>query len=248
MQYFEGDGKMRYYDSPAWGEWCRRVYGIDLKQIGAVTQDELALLFHAVRLSPDSRILDIGSGPGHMTAAVSEHYSSAVTGIDIDESAIIHAKVTFSDRPLLSFEIADGNTLSFAESYFDMICFFDTLYFTGTAENLGRLLDKSLLMLKPGGILAIYWSRNPMDTAQESENTLVASWGAENRVACRIFDLTDSNKAFWRKAMAEIHAMEAELREEIPETYQQVLQECIHADINAESLRRWLFVFTKALA
>jgi hypothetical protein len=23
---------IRYYESPAWGEWCRRVYGIDLKQ------------------------------------------------------------------------------------------------------------------------------------------------------------------------------------------------------------------------
>jgi hypothetical protein len=29
MQYDEGKGKMRYYESPVWGEWCRRVYGIN---------------------------------------------------------------------------------------------------------------------------------------------------------------------------------------------------------------------------
>ena len=148
MQYFEGEGKIRYYESPAWGEWCRRVYGFDLKQIGAVTKDELEVFFHEVSLLPGSHILDIGCGPGYISAVVAKAYSSIVTGIDIDKYAIAHTKKFFSDSPLLNFEVADGNELSFEASSFDLIYFFDTLYFTGSAEKLRLLLDKCLFMCK----------------------------------------------------------------------------------------------------
>jgi len=119
MQYDEGKGKIRYYESPAWGEWCRRVYGIDLKQIGAVTKAELELCFREVRLLPGSHILDIGCGAGYISDAVARQYRSFVTGIDIDEYAIAHAKKVFLDRPLLNFQVADGNELSFEASSFD---------------------------------------------------------------------------------------------------------------------------------
>lgn len=247
MQYYEGEGKIRYYESPAWGEWCRRVYGIDLKQIGAVTKEELEVFFHEVRLLPDSRILDIGCGPGYISAVVAKHYSSIVTGIDIDEYAVAHAKKVFSDSPLLYFQVADGNKLSFEASSFDLIYFFDTLYFTGSAEKLRLLLDKCLFMLKTGGKLAIYWSRNPMDEAREPtlNNTQVGQWGVDNNVPVKVFDLTESNKEFWWKAMTEILAMELELCRDIPETFKQVLNECIHAERNVENIFRWLYIFSK---
>ncbi|MCL2775414.1 MAG: hypothetical protein FWD71_19025 [Oscillospiraceae bacterium] len=34
----------KYYESPTYGEWCRRVYGKDLKQLGCVTMEELEIL------------------------------------------------------------------------------------------------------------------------------------------------------------------------------------------------------------
>ncbi len=247
MQYFEGEGKIRYYESPAWGEWCRRVYGFDLKQIGAVTKDELEVFFHEVSLLPGSHILDIGCGPGYISAVVAKGYSSIVTGIDIDEYAIAHAKKIFSDNPLLNFEVADGNELSFEASSFDLIYFFDTLYFTGSAEKLRLLLDKCLFMLTTGGNLVIFWSRNPMDEAREPtfNNTQVGQWGVDNNIRFKAFDLTESNKEFWRKAMTETLSMESELCREIPETFKQVLEECLHADRNVENIFRWLYVFTK---
>lgn len=247
MQYYEGEGKIRYYESPAWGEWCRRVYGIDLKQIGTVTKEELEVFFHEVSLLPDSHILDIGCGPGYISAVVAKHYSSIVTGIDIDECAIAHAKKIFSDSPLLNFQVADGNELSFEASSIDLIYFFDTLYFTGSAEKLRLLLDKCLFMLKTGGKLVIFWSRNPIDEAREPtfNNTQVGLWGVDNNVPFKAFDLTESNKEFWRKAMTEILTMESELSREIPETFKQVLDECIHAERNVKNIFRWLYIFTK---
>ncbi len=257
MQYYEGEGKIRYYESPVWGEWCRRVYGIDLKQIGAVTKDELELCFREVSLLPDSHILDIGCGSGYISDAVARNYCSIVTGIDIDEYAIAHAKKIFSDSPLLNFQVSDGNELSFEASSFDIICFFDTLYFTGSAEKLRLLLDKCLFMLKIGGKIVIYWSRNPLDEAREpaaykpaanmpaADNTQVGLWGIDNKILLKTFDLSESNKKFWRKAMTVTLTMESELRKELPETYKQVLDECVRAEGNAENIFRWLYIFTK---
>lgn len=247
MQYYEGEGKIRYYESPAWGEWCRRVYGIDLKQMGAVTKEELEVFFHEVSLLPDSHILDIGCGPGYISAEVAKHYISIVTGIDIDEYAIAHAKKIFSGSTLLNFQVADGNELSFGASNFDLIYFFDTLYFTDSAEKLRLLLDKCLFMLKTGRKLVIFWSHNPMDEAREPafNKTQVGLWGVDNNVPFKAFDLTKSNKEFWRKAKMEILTMESELCREIPETFKQVLDECIYAERNVENIFRWLYIFTK---
>jgi SAM-dependent methyltransferase len=247
MQYYEGDGRIRYYESPAWGEWCRRVYGIDLKQIGTVTKGELEVFFNEVRLLPHSHILDIGCGSGYISAFVATHYNSIVTGIDIDEYAIAHAKKIFSDNLLLNFLVADGMEISFGASSFDLICFFDTLYFTRSAEKLRLLLDKCLFMLKADGKLAIFWSGNSMDgTRKPSLNsTQVGLWGINNNMPFKVFDLTESNKEFWRNAMTETSALETELRREIPETYKQVLNECINAKENEEYISRWLYIFPK---
>jgi SAM-dependent methyltransferase len=230
-----------------WAEWCQRVYGIDLKQIGTVTKTELEVCFREVRLFPGSHILDIGCGAGYIADAVARQYRSFVTGIDINESAIAHAQKVFSDRPWLNFQVADGNELSLEASSFEMICFFDTLYFTGSVRKLRLLLDQCLRMLKAGGKLVIFWSRNPMDEEREpaANNTQVGRWGIDNHIPFKTFDFTESNKVFWRKAMAETLAMEAELRKELPVTYQQVLDECVRAERNAENIFRWLYIFTK---
>lgn len=246
-QYYEGEGKIRYYESPAWGEWCRRVYGIDLKQAGAVTKEEMELFFHEVDLLSGSHILDIGCGPGYISAAVAKHYSSIVTGIDIDEYAIAHANGVFSDNPLLNFQVADGNELFFDASSFHLIYFFDTLHFTGSAEKLRSLLDKCLFMLKTDGKLVIYWSSNQMEEAQKPKpkDTQVGLWGVDNNIPFKAIDLAESNKDFWRKAMTEILTMKSELCREIPETFKQVLDECIHAEKNVENIYRWLYIFSK---
>ncbi len=253
MQYDEGEGKIRYYESPAWGEWCNRVYGKDLKQIGMVTMDDLKLFFREVNLAPNSHILDMGCGPGYITAAVAEHYRSQVTGIDIDEPAISHANHKFSDNILLNFQVADGNTVSFEASSFDLIYFFDTLYFTGTIDKLRTLLDQCLTMLKPGGKLAIFWSSQPMDDLQNPSagNLQVGKWGVDHRIPFEAFDLSAAHRKFWLKALEETLAMKSELYSEIPETYKQIMNECTHfnellSEVDSGGMVRYLYIFTKS--
>jgi len=241
MQYYEGKGKLRYYDSPAWGELCRRVYGRDLKQISTVTTYEMELLYSELDVSPGSRILDIGCGPGYISAEIAGHYRAHVTGIDIDDLAIAHANRVFANHPLLDFQVADGNEISFEPCSFDVICFFDTLYFTGTADRLRVLLDRYLRLLKPEGKLVIFWSAGE----SAANETQVGQWGLNKNVPCKTFDLTQSNRSFWRRAKTELLAMKSELRREIPKTYKQVLDECRHAESNMENIYRWLYIYTR---
>ena len=35
---------MRYFESPAYAEYCKRVYGSDMKQMGMISVEELSLL------------------------------------------------------------------------------------------------------------------------------------------------------------------------------------------------------------
>ena len=196
---------------------------------------------------PISHVLDIGCGPGYISAFIARHYICTVTGIDIDKYAIAHAKKVFSDNPLLDFQVADGNELGFKTCCYDLICFFDTLYFTASAEKLCLLLDKCHYMLNNNGKLVVFWSSNQMDEAKEPtfDNTQVGLWGINNNMLFKAFDLTQSNKEFWRKAKKELLLMETQLQREIPQTYKQVLQECINAEKNEENLFRWLYIFTK---
>lgn len=245
---------MQYYESAVYGEWCKRIYGQDLKQMGMVTMDELELFYRKLDLAPQSHILDMGCGPGYISADVAEHFHSRVTGIDIDQGAISHAKRTFADNPNLNFQCSDGNKISFEASSFDLLYFFDTLYFTGSVEKLDALLDKCFILLKPGGKLAVFWSNHPTIWCgipePTADTTHVGIWGHDNNVPVQAVDLTETYRKFWLKAMQETFAMMSELRNEIPETYEILLDECsrfskLCAKGDAGGMFRWLYIFTK---
>ena len=246
---------MQYYESSVYGEWCKRIYGKVLKQMGMVTMDELELFYREVDVSPESQILDMGCGPGYISALVAEHFRSCVTGIDIDEGVISHARRTFSDDPKLNFQCSDGNKISFEASSFDLIYFFDTLYFTGSIVKLNGLLDKCLILLKPGGKLAVFWS-NHLTTwfgihEPTADTTHVGIWGHKNNIPVTVVGLTETYRKFWLKAMKEIITMTSELRKEIPETYETLMDECsrfskLCAKGDAGGMFRWLYIFTKS--
>ncbi len=245
---------MQYYESPIYGEWCRRVYGRDLKQLGMVTMDELEVLYREVDLPPDARILDMGCGPGYLSAALAGHFHAHLTGIDIDAAAIAHARSTFSARPELEFQQADGNTVSFDDARFDLITFLDTLYFTGSPEKLCALLERCLAWLTPGGRLAIFWSNHPGSwfgvQAPAAESTPVGCWGRERQVAVKAVDLSEAYRKFWLKAQKETRAMRAALRREIPKTAETLLEECARYSSlcmqgEAGGMARWLYVCTR---
>lgn len=244
---------MKFYESPTYSEWCKRVYGFDLKQMGMVTMSELELFFDKVKLPPIANILDVGCCVGYMSDYISKHYNTYVTGIDIDQDAIYYAEERFATNKYLSFQVMDFNELQFESNSFDLIYWFDTLYFTGSVENLRSVLDKCMQILKPNGTLVIFWVNFPkmyLMTEPSADNTQVGIWCNDNNVKFQCFDLTTHIRNFYNKAVQTLYDLEPQLKIEIPEHYIMMLQEfsemadmCVKG--NESGIYRWLYIIKR---
>lgn len=104
-------------------------------------------------LSPDMTLLDVGCGPGTITAAVAEIVGRAV-GVDIDSSAVAAANRLAARSCLLNltFVEADMTALPFEDETFDAVFFHAVLYHQSQAM-LTRTLAEARRVLRPGGVL-----------------------------------------------------------------------------------------------
>ena len=97
------------------------------------------------RLSPRSRILDIGSGSGNHAFYFKEN-NHDVLCIDISEQMIKRCREKGLNAQLMDFE-----KLTFQENTFDGVCAYTSLLHT-TKKNIKNILNKIFKILKPGGV------------------------------------------------------------------------------------------------
>jgi SAM-dependent methyltransferase len=99
-------------------------------------------------------ILDVGCGPGTITAALAKATGSAV-GIDISAKAVAAARAMAADArlPNVGFVRGTMTALPFDEARFDAVFFHAVLYHLDAA-TLATTLSEAKRVLKPGGILA----------------------------------------------------------------------------------------------
>lgn len=81
----------------------------------------LAFLDRSGLLSPDARILELGSGQGAMLHALRARGLNAV-GVEISPARIAEARSRFGDLPI---ELTSGVTLPFPDAAFDLVLSFD---------------------------------------------------------------------------------------------------------------------------
>ncbi|RUT93694.1 class I SAM-dependent methyltransferase [Mesorhizobium sp. USDA-HM6] len=105
-------------------------------------------------LKPDMRLLDIGCGPGNITATLAAHVGAAV-GIDIQPRSIAAANelVTQTGIGNLSFREADMTGLPFEDEAFDAVFFHAVLYHQDAPTLAGTLVEAKRV-LRPGGLIA----------------------------------------------------------------------------------------------
>lgn len=123
-------------------------------EIFAVNPDDMDFL--AAHLTGKARLLDLGCGTGNKTVWFSTP-NNAVTGIDLDESMIARAKEVNS-RANVQYEILDMLDIDkrFPKSSFDgVICLGNSLALLGSPEAVQELLDKTYMLLTPGGAFAL---------------------------------------------------------------------------------------------
>jgi O-antigen biosynthesis protein len=95
------------------------------------------------------RVLDLGSGEG-FGAALLAPAAAAVTGVDIDERTVAHARANYGD---VDFRVGSATDLSaFADDAFDAVVAFEMIEHVAEQE---QVLAEIARVLAPGGLLVM---------------------------------------------------------------------------------------------
>jgi cyclopropane fatty-acyl-phospholipid synthase-like methyltransferase len=131
------------------------------------TSEKLATLGRALRLAPDSRLLDLASGKGELLCTWARDHGVTGTGVDLSTvfTAAAQARAAelgVADR--VSFVHRDASAYVASEPVDVACCIGATWIGNGVAGTID-LLERSL---RPGGLMLIgepYWRSDPPDQA-----------------------------------------------------------------------------------
>jgi ubiquinone/menaquinone biosynthesis C-methylase UbiE len=110
--------------------------------------DRILLRWLADQIPPSERILEIGSGPGEVSAYLSRFHGGCM-GTDLSEQMIRNARKYF---PKVRFEVQDFFNLNYADSSFAAVVAFYAIV-NLTKDEIGKVLAEAKRVLKPNGIL-----------------------------------------------------------------------------------------------
>jgi arsenite methyltransferase len=103
---------------------------------------------------PGERVLDVGSGPGFLAAAIADAVrpSGAVHGVDISEPLLAVARAHCADRQWVEFHHADATQLPFPDRDFDAVVSTQVLEFV---RDVDAALAEIHRVVRPAGRVVI---------------------------------------------------------------------------------------------
>ncbi len=108
--------------------------------LGRITARLVVALLDAAAVGPGTRLLDIGTGPGHMAAQAAER-GAAPVGVDVSEAMLAGARAAY---PTLEFRHGDAEQLPFPDASFDAVVGGFVLLHIGRPERAARELGRVL--------------------------------------------------------------------------------------------------------
>ena len=113
----------------------------------------IARLVNAINPGPDSRALEVATGPGHVAMALAARCREVI-GIDLTPAPIAIAERTRRERGILNvrFQVAEADRLSFADGEFDLaVCRFAFHHF----EHPAAIMAEMARVTRRGGVVAV---------------------------------------------------------------------------------------------
>ncbi|HVE47723.1 MAG TPA: methyltransferase domain-containing protein [Acidimicrobiales bacterium] len=96
-------------------------------------------------------VVDLASGEGYGAAWVAE-VAESVTGIDIDEASVQHARARYAGQKNLEFALGDIQALPLADNCVDAVTCFEAIEHV---ENPRAVVEEVVRVLRPGGLLLV---------------------------------------------------------------------------------------------
>jgi ubiquinone/menaquinone biosynthesis C-methylase UbiE len=113
--------------------------------------------FQWSEMAPQSSVLEIGSGIGRMTAALTQRFASVIA-TDVDAAFLERCRETVARfgtvSALRTVHIADGSSINAADDSVDAVFSYITLQHCKASDAL-RLTTEALRVVKPGGYIAL---------------------------------------------------------------------------------------------
>jgi ubiquinone/menaquinone biosynthesis C-methylase UbiE len=131
----------------------RRIGEIERLHVQAAAMaPDCAVMFDRIGVNAGWHCLDLGCGPGGVTALLSERVGPAgrVVGFDADEVFLEHARRAAA--PNVMFMAGDAYCTGLPERSFDLV---HTRFVASTAGKAEALLAEAMRLTRPGGVVAM---------------------------------------------------------------------------------------------
>jgi SAM-dependent methyltransferase len=103
-------------------------------------------------LAPDAKVLDVGCGPGTITAGLADHVPQGhVTGVDAAQAVVEQARELAGDRANLDFATGDVYALDYPDGTFDVVFAHQILQHLSDPVRALREMGR---VTRPGGLVA----------------------------------------------------------------------------------------------
>lgn len=132
------------FEREVWSR-CARGY---VDGFGSFSSQAITPLLDSVRITHGARVLDVGTGPGHVAAAVTARGGIPV-GIDFSEAMLEEAR---RFQPGLDFRLASAEALPFANEEFDAVVVNFVLHHSADPT---MLLKEAFRVLRQGGRIGL---------------------------------------------------------------------------------------------
>ncbi|MGW7356204.1 class I SAM-dependent methyltransferase [Streptomyces sp. NPDC054802] len=138
-----------------WARIRREVYGVEARQHGWASRDELCSVVGWLRLGPGSRLLDVGCGEGGPARFVSARSGATAVGVDHDWQLLRmgSGQVVSAGLPVWLVQADAGAGLPFGPGVFDAVNCTDVLPHLGPLDSV--LAEWSRLLKGPSSRLLV---------------------------------------------------------------------------------------------
>ena len=194
-----------------------------------VDQLQLKILLNELKLTKNSKVLDLGCGPGLITRYVQHQTKCSIKGIDISKKAIDYANSFSKKMNKCTFIVDDIGKPEKIIGYYDAVLMLDVHYFI---EDFLVKIPDYIKHLEPNGVFAVFSDEGTGEDSLDESNTkanetIIGQYLNENKIEYKGIELYKENREHWKRKKVILEKLKKKFdKENSSEIYKNRMEEC----------------------